>query len=323
MEDNKKVFKISLTTLILIVTVIVLLVVVIIMGFMMKGLKGYADDGDEQLGVISDKKFEEKEFDVKNKVENKIENSTLKNTVSNIIENSTDNSGVAEYIGKVVENRGYTYDAQYTAEKKVENEYEASDGNSYSISDIRVPFINMNSEDAETYNSKIEELYQGFVNEFKVCSENKNSFIKVAYETYTTSNIISIFMVAQRGKEGKITEEYFSYNFDALSGEIIDYEQACRIAGIQNIDESVSKAISSLEDFDEYILDDKRIDKELIDARNGEIDYCKSLIYAYYQDDLSNNRLVYFLDNNLKLNIVINVVLPAEGGNYDKPVVID
>lgn len=325
MEENGKSYKISLKTMIFLIIIIVLLIAVIVMGFMLFSKKNNGEDVKTSTEKISDKTFEEKEEnEVKNSSKDKSNDKNSENNKNKVNNSSNNGKENDEYIDKIVSNRGYIYDAQYAPENIGDEEYVSSDEKTYSISEIKVPFLNMTSEDADEVNSEIEELYQSFAREFKVCSENKNSFIKVDYETYVTANITSILITVQRGKELDVTNEYISYNFDLISGTKLDYSQVYQIAGISEIQASVKNTIDNLEDFNKYSLEGRRdVSEDAINSRKEEIEACKTRIYTYYQQDLLNNKLVYFLDNNLKLNIVINVVLPDDEGSYLKMVIVE
>ena len=102
----------------------------------------------------------------------------------------------------------------------------------------------------------------------------------------------------------------------------LDYNQVCYVAGITDAATSVKSAIDVLDDFSSYYLQVDRYDnQEKVDERNAQIENNKQQIFTSYQQDLLKNNLVYFLDNNLKLNITLNVVLP-DGENYIKIVTI-
>ncbi len=323
MDEEKKVFKISLKTLMFLIIIIVLLVVIIVMGFMLAS----KSNNEKQSESAVSKDNEDKEEVVANIVENKVENKTdnkVKNKVSNKTKNTVnpDSSGNVQYVEKIVDAKSYIYDAQYSVENLKIEEYQTNDGTSHSASDIVVPFVNMVSDDADDVNNEIQSLYENYMNEYKVCSENKNSFIKVNYETFTTANIISVLITVQRGNENEETNEYVTYNFDAIDGVKLTYSQTYELVGIKDIEEKVKNAISNLEDFEEYELNES-YPEEVREARDKELEDCKNKIYTYYQQDLLNNHIAYYLDRNLKFNIAINVVLPAEGGEYSKIVVVE
>lgn len=323
MDEEKKVFKISLKTLMFLIIIIVLLVVIIVMGFMLAS----KSHNEKQSESAVSKDNEDKEEVVSNIVENEVENKTdnkVKNKVSNKTKNTVnpDSSGNVQYVEKIVDAKSYIYDAQYSVENLKIEEYQTNDGTSHSASDIVVPFVNMVSDDADDVNNEIQSLYENYMNEYKVCSENKNSFIKVNYETFTTANIISVLITVQRGNENEETNEYVTYNFDAIDGVKLTYSQTYELVGIKDIEEKVKNVISNLEDFEEYELNES-YPEEVREARDKELEDCKNKIYTYYQQDLLNNHIAYYLDRNLKFNIAINVVLPAEGGEYSKIVVVE
>jgi len=331
--DEKKVYKIGLWPMILIILDIALIATVIVMGMIIHHKNEIIAKKDvatkEANPTDVDESVNEEEItntnsvtepeQKKNHAENKIANMT--NTTNNTAEND---SSTEQNTAKTVANRPYIYDAQYTPDGLKANSYLADDGVTYKVSDIVVPYVNMVSSDATKMNTEIETLYRKWVEEFRICSQNLNSYIKVNYTTYITSNIYSICITVQRSNERVTSEEYFAYNFDIISGTQLDYGQVCYIAGINDAGECVQKRIETIEEYDSYYLVPSRtVSQEEADARKAEIETYKSEIYTHYQEDILNNQLVYFLDNNLKLNIAIKMKLPDNEIMFTKVVIVE
>ena len=327
MEENKKNYKIGLLPLILLILDIVLIIVVIIMGIIIHIQQ-------KEIDSVSNKSIQSSQVEAENKEDlattNEISNSissnknqdlnVVKENVSNTISNDTSN----EYAAKIVENRPYIYDAQYLPNGLKVTNYSTNDGSSYSTSDIVVPYVNMVSNDASQMNTEIENLYNDYIEEFRICSQNLNSYIKVNYNSYITSNIYSIVITIYRGQEEKETVEYIAYNFDIMSGTKLDYNQVCYIAGINNASESIQKTLNNLEDYNKYKLTVNRdVTQSMVDDRNAQIDSCQTQVYTLYQENLLNNKLTYYLDNNLKLNVVLKIILPEENTTYEKIVIVE
>ncbi len=327
--DDKKVIKISLTTLLLLIFAIILLVAVIIVGIVIfeKNKDGKNSENTKEVlqnNQISNSSQNLIANETNNKTQNESKNKASNQTKNNTLNESESSGNSVQYIDKLVENKGYIYNAQYSPENIIDKNYLNSDGNTYNVSDIVVPYINMVSNDASKINTEVLELYNNLVKEFKICSENKNSYVKSNYQTYITSNIVSIFITIQRGEEQTATEEYLSYNFDLVSGTKLTYDQVYTIAGISNIDEDIKKNIDNLEDFDEYVIEeDRNHTKEEVEARNSEIQTCKDQIFNSYKLSVQNKKLVYFLNSNLKLNIAIDVVVPENNEKYVKVITIN
>lgn len=325
--EEKKGYKISLLSLILLVINLVLIFVVIGMAWFIHHQNLKLQNVEIHSNTPKGQENIEESIPqntLGNKTSEKVKNSNvIKNSISNNNQESSETSN-DEYVRKVVETRPYVYDAGYLPEGLNVKNYSMNNGTEYSIENIVVPYVNMVSVDSNNINSKIEEMYKGLVEEFKVCSQNKTSFIKTNYTVYNTSNIYSILITIQRGQGEKTTEEYVTYNFDIISGTKLEYNQVCYIAGIDNASDSVTKNIENLEDLVSLrIVADRDHSQEEVDQREAKIVTCQNQIYTSYQQDLLNNQLVYFLDNNLKLNIVLHVVLPDNEGNYDKIVIVE
>lgn len=335
MED-KKAYKIGLMPLFLLVLDIILIIVVIVMGLIIHN-KNQIIAGQNNVMINNSENEENNDINIHeensmlaNEINDTIDvknaNTDIINNDTNINTNTTNNSNntLTGVTPKIVETRSYIYDAGYPVNGVTTNSYTTNDGVNHSILDIVVPYINMESDDATQMNSEIEKLYNGYVEEFKKCSQNLNSYIKVNYTTYVTSNIYSILMTIERGQEDDKITDYLAYNFDIISGTKLDYNQLCFVAGINNSAESVKNSISTLEDYSSYYLyPSNNVSQEAVDQRNAKILNCQNQVYTLYQEDLLNSQLVYFLDNNLKLNISVKVILPNSDGSYNKIMIIE
>ena len=335
--DEKKVYKIGLWPMILIILDVILIITVIIMGMIIHPktalIAKNAAAAKEVTPIQVDETRKEDEKIAEEKVitntnstaEPKPKKNDTKNTTTNTANTTKEKDNSTEqYTAKTVENRPYIYDAQYTPDGLKTSSYLADDGVNYKVSDIVVPYVNMVSSDATKMNTEIETLYRKWVEEFRICSQNLNSYIKVNYTTYITSNIYSICITVQRSNEQVTSEEYFAYNFDIISGTQLDYGQVCYIAGISDAGECVQKRIATIEEYNSYYLVPSRtVSQEEVDARKAEIETYKSEIYTHYQEDILNNQLVYFLDNNLKLNIAIKMKLPDNEIMHTKVVIVE
>ena len=334
--EEKKSYKIGLLPMILLFLDVILIITVIIMGMVIHHKnqiiaknKGSAADvidanNDFKENINSEPETELEPVSDTNTVANNVVNQNKENKTNTNTANSSNNNTSEGYTSKIVENRPYVYDAQYNVDTSKVNSYSTNDGTKYEVSDIVVPYVNMVSDDANKINLEIEQLYSKFIEEFKICSQNLNSYIKVGYQTYITSNIYSVLITVQRGFENSITTEYFAYNFDIISGTKLDYNQVCYIAGISDVGESVKKRVEVLEDYNSYYLVPSRnVTQEAADERKIEVDAYKSQVYTYYQEDLLNNKLVYFLDNNLKLNIGVRIILPDSNIINSKIIIIE
>ena len=325
MEDRSG-YKISLLSMILLILNFVLIVVVIVMGLTIYSLKKNNKTNENVIENTTDMNVNINENNiVEEDLQNTVtENKESKRTSNNSKEETNNKNNTNDSVGKIVDNMAYIYNAQYTAENISVKQYSTNDGTSYSISDIILPYININSSDAKKANNEIQENYKKYIEEFRICSQNKNSYIKSEYKTYVTSNIISVLIMVNRGQEEKNEEEYIAYNFDTISGIKLEYDNVYQIAGINDIKENVLNSIKSLDEYEEYYLKAGRnITQEMVDERNSEIELSKTQTFTYYQEDLMNNRLVYFLDNNLKLNIVIRLSLPNDDEIYNKIITVE
>ena len=212
--------------------------------------------------------------------------------------------------------KGYVYQAKY--ENNVEQtSYKDNFGREYSVEDIKLPYINLDSEDAKKANKEIEELHKNLIKEFKEnlgYAQQKmmtNDFV-TSYNTYINGDILSILIEEDRGYDGKLHNSYYTYNFDIKTGKMLSYEEVYKKAGFteENISEKVENAIRALDIYNE--------------TEQSEADKCiQKTIKAYNDRSLKNigvdgidaeYYLGYFLNEEGKLNIVIYIDIFVDVG---------
>lgn len=203
------------------------------------------------------------------------------------------------------------YNAQYmyNIEQKV---YKNPDGVEYSIFDIVVPYININSESARELNAKIEQLYFQLAENFRQNLETDNtSYVKSEYRIYINSDILSILIIVTNGNIDEEIETYFAYNIDLSTLEILSYEDIYQQCGFTNID------------IDNNIKDTIQIHFNNIDDWPDNEDksvYINTSI-ENYQNAVNNNTIQYFIDLNRKLNVVVAIQIPT--GIYNKILIVE
>lgn len=208
------------------------------------------------------------------------------------------------------------YNAKYEINVE-QTSYKDNFGREYSVEDIKLPYINLDSEDAKKANKEIEELHKNLIKEFKEnigYAQQKmmtNDFV-TSYNTYINGDILSILIEEDRGYDGKLHNSYYTYNFDVKTGKMLSYEEVYKKAGFteENISEKVENAIKTLDVYNE--------------TEQSEADKCiQKTIKAYNDRSLKNigfdgidaeYYLGYFLNEGGKLNIVIYIDIFADVG---------
>ena len=154
--EEKKTIKVSLGTAICIFIILLLLISIVIMCYSNKN----KDVSDEDKTSVSSKNLTKK---------------------SNI---------------KIYDNRDLIYDANYLYKNFSDESYYSENMNkSYSLKDINLPYININSEDANNANKEIKTLFEELAENFEQEYKNTKTWYNIAsYKTYTKGNLLSILI---------------------------------------------------------------------------------------------------------------------------------
>ena len=153
---------------------------------------------------------------------------------------------------KLDESKPWVYDAEYgngKEEKKLKPEY--SDEVYSTIDMIKIPYININSDDAKYVNDELNRLYDELYNSF---GKNGEIVRESSYITYNRDNNLSIVLRIDSGVlNGGKTHEYKTYNFNLETLKKADMFEVAQKCGFKNkedlnkaIDNSLSKAIKEL-----------------------------------------------------------------------------
>lgn len=212
-------------------------------------------------------------------------------------------------------NSNLVYDAEYTI-KELEGEKYYSDTYEkyYSLDDIVVPYINIDSEDVKKINEEIEKIYNEQAEQFKSNVQdaklNNNEFpwwTSTSYEVYTNDNVLSVLITTESGGTDQITKKYNAYNIDLQTLKCIEYKDLYKIAGLtdSNINEKVENAIKNIEQYSGEFIKENFEEAEISEWIDNSI--------TNYKDSVSNNSIVYFLDETGTLQVVVLINLPMAG----------
>lgn len=197
---------------------------------------------------------------------------------------------------KIDESKPWVYDADYEKDKQNKNA-----DNYYKSDDLKVPFININSKDAEKANSEIKNLYEQMYSEFG--TKNSYGAKKVylsEYKYYENKNILSVVLRSTdsivNGGSGTSKLYIYNFNLDTLAKATNDeMAKICGLNSINEVEEKISKWNKRQKDFEKAYPDKVAAEYEKV------------------VDDL------YFIDKDGKLNFVYITV--ASGRNYTSAVV--
>lgn len=206
------------------------------------------------------------------------------------------------------------YDAKYENNLEITS-YKDNFGREYSVEDIKLPYINLDSEDAKKANKEIEELHKNLIKEFKENLGYINQGMMTNdcianYNSYVNGNTLSIVIDIEYGE--RLYKDYCTYNFDLETLKLLTYEEVYKKAGIteENISTKVENAIRSCEIYKEYEQNEAEecIQKTIKSYNN------KSLKNIGLSGIDSEYYLGYYLNKEGNLDIIIYFDILADRG---------
>lgn len=234
------------------------------------------------------------------------DNEVDNNTNQNVTDNEENN------ISKLDSSKEWIHDANYNLPTNKESYYGYSDHTKLiSASDLVVPYINIDSNDAKKVNQEIYKLYEDLINKFNENLKEEIWFTLVEYKTYTTNNIISVVITTESAGTDVPIYNYYTYNFNLENGKLLSYNELYKMVGLnednitdkatQAVTNSLKKEYSNGDDFDTY--NNKSINN--------------------YKTSVNNNAIKFFIDENKKLNIVVMLEIPAGRGQFDTIITVE
>ncbi len=214
---------------------------------------------------------------------------------------------------KIDVDKDWAYDALY--EKNVlADSYTTTYYETFYAKDIIVPYININSSSANKANQEIKKIFDNLIEFYNESVNNKTSAISdTNYKKISYKNTYSLLLTQKLGSGTDVaTPTYYTYNFDAKTGEKLTFEDIYTRAGFtsDNIDKKVESAITNImqEKLEDY--KDSYPDKTNFDTYNNES-------FNNYKETLKNNTLKYYLTDDGKLNIIVSLSIPVGKGFFD------
>ena len=198
---------------------------------------------------------------------------------------------------KIDESKDWVYDAEYVKDK----ENKVVDGYYNSNKELVVPYININSKDAEEANKQIEAIFEEIYSKYG----EKNSYgakilYQSKYEWYENDNILSVVVNVMdsvvNGGAGTSKLYIYNFNLDTLNNSTLD--EMSKICGFKSSKDVTSK-IAQWED------------------RQRNYEKNNPDMIAAQLEKVVNNQ--YFIDADGNLNFVY-IVLAA--GRYYTPCVV-
>ena len=171
--------------------------------------------------------------------------------------------------------KDYVYDADYSYDNKY-TEFVRKYGNDKVInidryglsvsgrigkqylSDLKVPYLNINSDYAKASNEEIKKIYIEYAKRFDACAEiDQDKAVScsqiLTYKTFKYNNILSVVIISSIQATSKWVLDYNIYNIDLTSGKEIKYSDMVSTLGYDN---------DTLLDKEKELLKNKEIESE-------------------------------------------------------------
>ena len=148
-------------------------------------------------------------------------------------------------VSKTDDSKEYIFDGDYQGDFSKDS-YTTESGKTYRSKDLKAPYFNIDSSDANNANKEVNETYLNAVRIFNQGVNDKSTYIKLSYKKYESDNAISALFKYEVGDVGISNPIYYTYNFDNKTGQLITFKKAMEIAGIKEdeIDKKVKDAIT-------------------------------------------------------------------------------
>ena len=200
------------------------------------------------------------------------------------------NGEMTQDISKVDENQDYVF-TKYSTEEKNTGNYELS---------INIPYINIDSEVVNEFNTEIEEIFERKV-ESILESEDKNVLFTIEYQAYVENNILSV-IIKSNLKQGSAAQQVIvqTYNYDLLNQKEVTLSDEIELLGLDKnaiqskIREEIKQEQQKAEDLQDlgYEIYSRDSNSDMYDIENSNVFFLHEqnlyIIYPYGNDSLTS-----------------------------------
>ena len=200
------------------------------------------------------------------------------------------NGEMTQDISKIDENQDYVF-TKYSTEEKNTGNYELS---------INIPYINIDSEVVNEFNTEIEEIFERKV-ESILESEDKNVLFTIEYQAYVENNILSV-IIKSNLKQGSAAQQVIvqTYNYDLLNQKEVTLSDEIELLGLDKnaiqskIREEIKQEQQKAEDLQDlgYEIYSRDSKSDMYDIENSNVFFLHEqnlyIIYPYGNDALTS-----------------------------------
>lgn len=227
---------------------------------------------------------------------------------------------------KLDDSKDYVYDADYSSEYSnnykefsIGGEDKTITNNDFGIhveysyglqklSDLKVPYMNINTYYAGQVNGELKNLYKEFAEKFDKCAlksaENGESCSQIlTYRVYKYNSILSVVVIEGYQSSSPIRSDYKTYNFDLNTGNEIKYDEMVEKLGYDK-NTLLDKEKQALKNkLDEH---SNSIDLNNDCVQSGVRRNCYTIAYDLLEKSINDNTILYFAGNDGKLNLLMS-----------------
>lgn len=214
-------------------------------------------------------------------------------------------------VSKLDNTKEWVYDANYDLKTDKESYYVYDNTKLISKSDLIVPYINIDSDEAKEINQEIYKIYEDLIDKFNKNLKEEIWFTIVNYKTYIKNDILSVVITTESAGTSVPIFDYYTYNFDLKNGKLLSYKDVYKLLEFdeKSINNKANNAIENA------------LSKEYTDGTNFEI--YKNQSINNYKTSVNENTIKYFIDENQKLNIVVKLEMETQQGGSNYILIVD
>ena len=215
-----------------------------------------------------------------------------------------------ELVKKINSSKYWIYDADY--EKNVLAYFYLINGPIYA-EDIKVPFINIDSNYASKANKEIKNVFDIAIDAYNEGVQNELTHVDIDYQKYIDNDMVSTALWYSIIETAVVNPNYYTYNIDLKTGKEMSFEEVYQKCGFtkDNIVDKVKSSITkALKDKFKNNIDDIYPEGTNFDTYNNES-------IENYLDSLENDTIQYFIDENGALSVIVRLSIPVEMGYFD------
>ncbi len=221
-----------------------------------------------------------------------------------------------ELVNKINNSKYWIYDADY--EKDVLADFYIINEPIYA-EDIKVPFINIDSNYASLANQEIKKVFDIVIDAYNEGVQNELTHVDIDYQKYIDNDMVSTALWYSIKETAVVNPNYYTYNVDLKTGKEMSFEEVYQKCGFtkDNIDDKVKENITSMmKDRLKNFIDEYYPQGTNFDTYNNES-------IENYLTSIKNNTLQYFIDENGILSIIVRLSIPVEMGYFDTVIKLD